>query len=336
MTTPPGWYPDPGDPVGHASRERWWNGSAWTEHTRAAAPPSVPPSVPSPLPQPPPAVQQPKVHGTEGMPPHPPLPPTPPPGYRAPVTGAGTHRLPVPALIAGLLALAVLAAGVLLLVGLGDVDDPRAAGAQPSAPADGERSGNGSGPPAVPDEGRTPPGEAGEAVDPVLGVRLPLFDGWQDLSARTPGITLVTAPYPCPGGGAVGCFRAGATVRSASGFAATDAEGIAREDIERHAEAAYDEQAYGGISGTEQELAEPVTVAGQRGYRVRWRIDNELGPDGRVESVVFSSPRGTGGFLLLRLSVDATDRAPDPGVMDTLVRAVTAVTTDPPRKPNEI
>src|SRR5918996_4820521 len=38
MTPPPGWYPDP-----HAPHlERWWDGTAWTEHRRAPEVPGPP------------------------------------------------------------------------------------------------------------------------------------------------------------------------------------------------------------------------------------------------------------------------------------------------------
>lgn len=33
MTTPPGWYPDPGAPA----QLRWWDGSRWTPHTAPLA-----------------------------------------------------------------------------------------------------------------------------------------------------------------------------------------------------------------------------------------------------------------------------------------------------------
>ncbi|MEV8411400.1 DUF2510 domain-containing protein [Streptomyces niveus] len=38
MTTPPGWYAEHGVP----GTERWWDGNAWTAHTRPAGG-SVPP-----------------------------------------------------------------------------------------------------------------------------------------------------------------------------------------------------------------------------------------------------------------------------------------------------
>src|SRR5690349_19810991 len=43
--TPPGWYPDSAAP----GTERWWDGTAWTAHTRApAAAPAPAPPYPSP------------------------------------------------------------------------------------------------------------------------------------------------------------------------------------------------------------------------------------------------------------------------------------------------
>ncbi|WP_431038138.1 DUF2510 domain-containing protein [Streptomyces sp. P6-2-1] len=36
--TPPGWYPDPGHSGEGPRGERWWDGTAWTERTRQAAP----------------------------------------------------------------------------------------------------------------------------------------------------------------------------------------------------------------------------------------------------------------------------------------------------------
>jgi uncharacterized RDD family membrane protein YckC len=39
MTTPPGWYPDPQPPAGMPPAQRWWDGTAWTEHLAPAAAP---------------------------------------------------------------------------------------------------------------------------------------------------------------------------------------------------------------------------------------------------------------------------------------------------------
>ena len=48
-TTPPGWYPDPGNP----GILRWFDGGQWTAHLQQPAPPP-PPSHQPPPPQPPP------------------------------------------------------------------------------------------------------------------------------------------------------------------------------------------------------------------------------------------------------------------------------------------
>ncbi|MGM0357507.1 DUF2510 domain-containing protein, partial [Streptomyces sp. ECR3] len=46
QVTPPGWYPDPGQNSDGPATERWWDGNAWTERIRPAAPaaPGGPPA----------------------------------------------------------------------------------------------------------------------------------------------------------------------------------------------------------------------------------------------------------------------------------------------------
>ena len=43
MTTPANWYPDPQNPT----LQRYWDGSAWTEHTAPAAGPATGPAAPA-------------------------------------------------------------------------------------------------------------------------------------------------------------------------------------------------------------------------------------------------------------------------------------------------
>ncbi|MEW2348103.1 DUF2510 domain-containing protein [Streptomyces sp. NPDC006684] len=48
--TPPGWYPDPGHSGEGPRGERWWDGTAWTDRTRQAAPAEPPGTAPAGIP----------------------------------------------------------------------------------------------------------------------------------------------------------------------------------------------------------------------------------------------------------------------------------------------
>ncbi|WP_441249042.1 phospholipid scramblase-related protein [Kitasatospora sp. McL0602] len=68
QTAAPGWYQDP---FGHPA-VRWWDGAAWTEHTRqpptAPPPPHAPAPMPAPAPAPIPAqAHGPSTHGPEAL-----------------------------------------------------------------------------------------------------------------------------------------------------------------------------------------------------------------------------------------------------------------------------
>ncbi|HZG04394.1 MAG TPA: DUF2510 domain-containing protein [Streptomyces sp.] len=292
MTTPPGWYPDPGHPGPGPAPERWWDGSAWTGHTR------VPPGAYEPAVLPPDA---------GGRPPRGPL---------------------VAAVIAAAVVVTALVAGALLLLGGSDGSGDRRARPGPGAgadrtpegtpddggPSDGEPDGGpGSGTPDTPDT----------AVDRANGVSVPVPEGWRETETDQ-GIWLSTGSYRCPGDPTLTCVRGGVSLRPATGLTGTDAKAMAEEDIARNAEESYDTRAYGGIRSHEVVSSGEVTVAGRQGHRVRWRITNGSEPDAYVESVVFPAPDGSGRMMLLRLGFDIHAEAPDVGEMDRIVAGVRA------------
>ncbi|WP_031507610.1 DUF2510 domain-containing protein [Streptomyces megasporus] len=284
-TTPPGWYPDPGHTDPGSAPDRWWDGSAWTEHTR------LPPAV------------------------HDPTATLPDPG------GRPSHGPLVAAVIAAAVVVTALIAGGLLL--LGGADGP---GDRPGTPD--TASGTSDAPDGPSDDGepdgRRPESDTpGTAVDRVNGVGVPLLPGWRETETDR-GLWLSTGSYSCPGDTALTCVRGGVSLRPATDLAGTTPREMAEEDIVRNAEESYDDKAYGGIESHEVVASGEVTVAGRRGYRVRWRIANELEPDAYVESVVFPAPDGDGPMLLLRLGFDVHAEAPDQGDMDRIVAGVRA------------
>ncbi|MEU3960699.1 DUF2510 domain-containing protein [Streptomyces buecherae] len=350
MTTPPGWYPDP-DHQGHGpAPERWWDGAGWTEGRRNA--PSVHDaqtmlSAPSAyVPAPPPPGTAP-YGPPQGPAPYGP-PPGQPPGYPGgpPPAGPSTGRGRRGAVIAGVAAVVVAAvvAGVIALQGGddgGDKGDEAGPGPSLGAPAPSEGTGgsgdDGDGASGSP---KAPEGDSRVAVDPANGIAVPILDQWTASPPHADGLGITTSPYPCPGDGASRCVRGGVFTFGAAGkgYRSQTPEGVAREDIARNAEESYGAgqdngkpAAYGGLDGHRELKAEEVTVAGQRGYLVRWKADTRKGDDGYVQTVVFpepGQPAAEADLVVVRLGFDVSSAAPPLSSMDEIIRGIEPATGD--------
>ena len=296
MTTPPGWYPDPAHSGHGPAPERWWDGRAWTSHTPAATGASA--------------------HGGS-------------------VHGTRAGRVP---LVAGVVGAVILVAALVVGSVLLFSEDGSRSGSQDTSSGGAPRSepdypprdgGPDADPPGPEGDGRNggqeggpdpPPGEPG---GPVTGVRLPAPDGWKRTEGSG-GTTVTAGSYRCPDGSGERCLRAAATVvDSGTSVAEETPERVARGDVRDHAEESYSEDVHGGITSYEALTAGRTTVAGEDGYRVRWRIENRVEPHAYVESVAFPHPDGSGRMLVLRTGVDIHRDAPEPRDMDQLVRGLT-------------
>ncbi|NGO67311.1 DUF2510 domain-containing protein [Streptomyces boncukensis] len=280
MTTPPGWYPDPGQIPQQPPQERWWDGQSWTEHSRPAG-------------------------GAAQAPPH-------------PRGGAGRGPL-IAGLVGAVVLLAALAVGAVLLFAGSDGDsegEPRSGGGPetsrtPAPSAPGEPSAPESEPPTA------PPGERGPA--PAEGVRLPVLNGWRAVPGSG-GAAVGIHEYRCPGEGAKQCVRGGSAIVRAEETGS--AKKVAEADIEKNATSSYGADSYGGITSHSVVKKGEVKVAGQDGYRIRWKIDNKTDPDAYVESVAFPHPDGSGRMLVIRSGIDIHKDAPPLSDLDKLVDGV--------------
>ncbi|MBO8185721.1 DUF2510 domain-containing protein [Streptomyces sp. DW4-2] len=308
MTTPPGWYPDPGQTPQLPPQERWWDGTAWTSHTRPGAG---------------------TVTGTAGQ-----------PGPN----GKGAGRGP---LVAGILGAVVLTAalavgGVLLLGGGSDEEKPEAA--RSSSSPDGSKGKGESAPPEDEDSPSDPPSDAPSPIprvarDPLLGIGLTVPEGWQRANDHN-AAALSKSAYRCPADSAgKKCVRGGGFIKETRGSWSDDDElrELTEAQVAKNAKASYPKKSYGGITSHKVVESGAVTVAGEKGYRVRWRVKNKLKPDAYVEAVVFRSPESSASTLVLWSSVDIADAedASPVSVLDDLRKGVVATGTgqdEGPRK----
>ncbi|MFT2017122.1 DUF2510 domain-containing protein [Streptomyces sp. 796.1] len=358
MTTPPGWYPDPDHQGPGPAPERWWDGRAWTESRRAApsvhdaqtmlatplgAPPAGPPPA-APAPQAPPGVA-PYGYPQAQPPGYPPAAGAPygqpgplgaghPGGPGGPPPGRGRRNAVVA--VVGAIVVAAIVAGVVVLQDDGDGDGDQA-GPTPTLDVP-KGSGGGSGDtggdptPSTPPSG-DPDDTVQRTVDAANAISVPVLDGWTANPPNANGIGITTTRYDCPRAASIKCVRGGVFSFGVTGrgYTATTAEGVAREDIARNAEESYGtgqqgaQNPYGGLDGHQEAKAEPVTVAGQAGYLVRWKVDTKSGLDAHVQSLVFPKPgQGAGGseLVVVRFGFDVNPAAPSLADMDVITSGI--------------
>jgi hypothetical protein len=275
---------------------RWWDGGAWTQHTLPAGAP-VPPGPPGAGPSPQAIAAQPTLVGA--------FPAAGPPAY----PGYPAYGAPQPpkrrkgALVAGIVAAVVVVAGGVVgaALTLNNTNDDRAAASSSDEPGGSEDGAPGEeGAPGSPEEVTE-----GPVADPANGISLPLPEGWTGSSHDAGAQIGVDETYPCPGNPAEDCTPGGAYSLSAEGLGLHGpAEAMARTDVAANMEDSYGGDTYGSITSHEELDAGPVTVAGQKGYRVRWLAVTEEGQDGVVESLVFPSPADPKRMVVVRFGID--------------------------------
>ncbi|MFE0135546.1 DUF2510 domain-containing protein [Streptomyces sp. NPDC059037] len=313
QVTPPGWYPDPGQSADGPRTERWWDGNVWTDQVRAVgaaagfggAPPAAPAGYPPAAP---------------GYPSYPAYPVGPRRGLRTAI-----------AIGIAVVVLAGIGGGVYFLTS----DDDGGGGSEsvakspsPAAPSEPgtpqePRAPESSQPPGGPSA--APPSEEGYATDIISGISLPVPDGWTGVAAGG-GASVTTGPYPCPRDTSKTCSRGGAYSGPAERFKveAKTAEAAAKADIAVNAKESYGGKTYGKVTSHKELASKAVTVAGQKGYLVRWKAVTEKSDDGYVQSLAFPSPTDKSTIVIVRFGIDVNEKSPKLTVMDEITKGIKA------------
>lgn len=280
MSPPPGWYPDP-----HAPHlERWWDGTAWTEHRRT-------PEATAPVPT---------AAGNSG---------------RAKAVAVTT-------------AAAVLVAAIVTgAVVLGQDDDPEIATATTQAPTTSEPPS----PAPTPTTGAPSADDPSVVTDELNGITLPLLDGWvrPKYVADSDVVMTTDGTYDCPGDDGV-CRHGLVISRTITSNDERSPEVLAKEDVKKAAEDAYDRDTigrrpYGGMESHKVVESGPVAVAGRAGYFVRWKVTTAKGPGGYVQSTVFPSRVGLEAPVCVRYVFDAGEDGPPLADMDRITKGIRSV-----------
>ncbi|MCK1821040.1 DUF2510 domain-containing protein [Streptomyces sp. XM83C] len=189
----------------------------------------------------------------------------------------------------------------------------------------GRSGGPGDGASPSPRESEAPRKESGSVTDRLSGISLPIPKGWYGQEGAGGATVTSEHSYACPGDTSKTCTKGGAYSAPAFllGTRGTTAEAVAKADIADNAEESYGGSTYGSIT-TQQLAAKPVTVAGQKGYMVRWKAVTSKGADGVVESLAFPSPADPRQIVVVRFGVDADQ---DLSVIDRITQGIEAAST---------
>lgn len=332
--TPPGWYPDPGQTDDAPATERWWDGKAWTDQTRTAGPAGEwgPPE------------QEPAGAYTE----YPDYPEHPEylegysgyPDYPAQAPSGGIHLRTGTAVALAALVLACIGAGVYALSdgnsgsnntantqqtpgmqgGQGGQGGP---GGGQGGPFGGSGGWGGGGGFPTPEESESeePKIDSGRVTDSVSGISLPIPDDWYGQEISVGAQITSDDSYDCPGDSSKSCTKGGAYSAPASslGTSGDTAEEVAKADIEANAEDSYGGTAYGEITSHKVLASKSVTVAGEKGYLVRWEAKTSKGSDGYVQSLAFPSPSDNDQIVVVRFGVDVGEKQ---SVLDEITEGI--------------
>lgn len=300
MSPPPGWYTDPSAPPAQHV-ERWWDGSAWTEHRRAPEAPHMGQAQPGfGPPQPQTQVQ-------------------PLPG----ASGGGRGRA-VALATAGVVLVASIVTGVVLLK---KDEEPQVEGPVSTTSQEVDPPSPTSPTPTT----SAPDPDPSTLVDQLNGITIPVPDGWEKADSTVGGDPTVRTPdvYDCPGEGSL-CRHGTVYSRTSTATDERSPKTLAQRDIKDAADSAYEEdkvgmRPFGGIASHEKVKEGSVAVAGRSGYLVRWRVRTEKGPGGYVQSLAFPSSHGSEALVIVRFAIDAGDAAPPLSDMERITKGIRPV-----------
>ncbi|MEV4048778.1 hypothetical protein, partial [Streptomyces sp. NPDC049744] len=175
--------------------------------------------------------------------------------------------------------------------------------------------------PDSPEQSEPPTIDSGSVTDAVSGISLPIPDGWSGQELQVGASVTSDDSYKCPGDTSKTCTKGGAYSAPAMvlGTKGGTAEEVAKADIEANAEESYGGKSYGEITSHDELLSKAVTVAGQKGYLVRWKAVTAKGSDGYVESLAFPSPADPERIVVVRFGVD-TDQ--EQTVLDEIAKGI--------------